>query len=90
MNTDTYSLALGILLGALATGLLVAGYYQHRDARRHINRLTTEKKKADDIMSKAKTERRKGYSSLPGAILLIALGCGVLALAFLLLMGGGF
>jgi uncharacterized membrane protein YidH (DUF202 family) len=89
MNLDTWSLALGIMLGALATGLLVAGYYQQRDARRQIRRLVTEKKKADDIMTKARTDRQKGWSSLPGAIVLIVFGVGVLFLIALLLMGGG-
>lgn len=88
MNTDAFSLALGILLGSLATGLLLAGYYRHRDARRQMKKLVSEKKKAGDMIGKAKTDRQKGCAALPGAIMLIALGAGVLALALLLLMGG--
>jgi multisubunit Na+/H+ antiporter MnhB subunit len=89
MDIDTSSLTCGILLGALATGLMVAGYYQQQLARNRMKRLDTEKKKAKEALKKASQERQRGCSSLPGALVLIVLGAVVLALALYLLMGGG-
>jgi len=89
MDTNTSAMTVGILLGALATGLLVAGYYQLRDARNRMKKLPAEKKKSAEALKKAREERRMGCSALFGALFLLVLGIMVLALALYWLMGGG-
>lgn len=85
MDTETCSLSLGLLLGALATGLLYTGWNRQREARAKIKKLAAEKKKAGEAIGKAAAERKKGLSQLPGALLLILLGLAVFLLAFYLL-----
>ena len=85
MDSWVCYLGLGLTMGIVIGAFFAHGYNRRANAKRKIDFLKAERARAKEIVDKARAQRKKGCSEMPGAFFLMLLAVVLLGLTIWML-----